>query len=121
MKNMKNMFYAALVAVLTVPGSALAAWNPGQAPAGAQTLPKGSLFDIISNIMNWLLGLLGVFAIIGFVISGILYLTAAGDEAQQKKAKAQMTWSIMGVLVALAGWVVVTAVQALLGGASTTF
>ncbi|MDQ5976696.1 MAG: hypothetical protein QG664_609 [Patescibacteria group bacterium] len=121
MKNMKNMFYAALVAVLTVPGFALAQWTPAVAPAGAGTLPKGSLFNIISNIMNWLLGLLGVFAIIGFVISGILYLTAAGDEAQQKKAKAQMTWSIIGVLVALAGWVIVTAVQALLGGASTTF
>lgn len=120
MKNMKNMFYAVLFTVLSFPVAASAAWSTA-APAGAGTLPKGSLFDIISNIMNWLLGLLGVFAIIGFVISGILYLTAAGDEAQQKKAKAQMTWSIMGVLVALAGWVVVTAVQALLSGSSTTF
>lgn len=117
---MKNMFYVVLFTVLTFPVAASAAWST-TAPTGAGTLPKGSLFDIISNIMNWLLGLLGVFAIIGFVISGVLYLTAAGDEAQQKKAKAQMTWSIMGVLVALAGWVVVTAVQALLSGSSTTF
>jgi hypothetical protein len=120
MKNMKNMFYAALFTVLTFPVVASAAWSTTP-PAGATTLPKGSLFNIISNIMNWLLGLLGVFAIIGFVISGILYLTAAGEEAQQKKAKAQMTWSIIGVLVALSGWVVVMAVQRLLGGSSTTF
>ncbi|MBP7811816.1 MAG: hypothetical protein KA054_03165 [Candidatus Moranbacteria bacterium] len=121
MKNMKNMFYAALVAVVTFPGFALAQWAPATAPTGAGSLPKGSIFNIISKIMNWLLALLGVFAIIGFVIAGILYLTAAGDEAQQKKAKAQMTWSIMGVLVALAGWVVVTAVQAMLGGANARF
>lgn len=114
---MKNMFYAALVAVLTAPTVALAAWST-TAPTGAGTLPTGSIAGIISNIMNWLLGILGVFAIIGFVISGILYLTAAGDEAQQKKAKAQMTWSIMGVLVALAGWVVVLAVQNLLNATS---
>lgn len=117
MKSMKNMFYAALFAVLTVPAAASAAWSTA-APTGATTLPTGSISGIISNIMNWLLGLLGVFAIIGFVISGILYLTAAGDEAQQKKAKAQMTWSIMGVLVALAGWVVVLAVQNLLNASS---
>lgn len=121
MKNMKNMFYMALLTVLVFPIAVSADWTPAVAPSGAGTLPKGSVFDIVTNIMNWLLGLLGVFAVIGFVISGILYLTAAGDEAQQKKAKAQMTWSIMGVLVALAGWVVVTAVQALLGGGSQTF
>lgn len=120
MKTMKDMFYAALLTVLVVPTAASAAWSTTP-PSGAGTLPQGSLFNIISNIMNWLLGLLGVFAIIGFVISGILYLTAAGDEAQQKKAKSQMLWSIMGVLVALAGWVVVLAVQAMLGGTSTTF
>ncbi len=117
---METVRRAALFTVWSFPVAAAAAWST-TAPAGAGTLPTGSLFDIISNIMNWLLGLLGVFAIIGFVISGVLYLTAAGDEAQQKKAKAQMTWSIMGVLVALAGWVVVTAVQALLSGSSTTF
>lgn len=121
MNTIKNMFFAIALAVLVVPVGALAQWNPAAAPAGAGTLPKGSIFDIISNIMNWLLGLLGVFAIIGFVISGILYLTAAGDEKQQEKAKHQMMWSIMGVIAALLGWVIVTAVQAMLGGANPTF
>ena len=121
MNTIKNMFYAAVVAVLTVPGAALAQWAPATAPSGATNLPTGSIFSIISNIMNWLLGLLGIFAIIGFVISGILYLTAAGDEKQQEKAKHQMMWSIMGVIAALLGWVVVTAVQAMLGGTNNVF
>lgn len=120
MNKMKNMFYAATVAVLVAPVAALAQWTTS-APSGATTLPQGSLYNIIGNIMKWLLGILGFIAIIGFVISGIMYLTAAGDEGQQKKAKAQMMWSITGVIVALIGWVVVLAVQNLLGGASATF
>lgn len=117
---MKNMFYAAALAVLSAPAVASAQWTTS-APSGATTLPQGSLYSIIGNIMRWLLGILGFIAIIGFVIAGILYLTAAGDEEQQKKAKKQMFWSITGVIVALIGWVVVLAVQNLLGGSSTTF
>ncbi len=120
MNKMKNMFYTAALSVLVAPVAALAQWSPS-APSGAKDLPQGSLYSIIGNIMNWLLGILGFIAIIGFVISGIMYLTAAGDEGQQKKAKQQMLWSITGVIVALIGWVVVLAVQNLLDGSSTTF
>lgn len=120
MNKMKNMFYAVAVAILAAPAVVSAQWTT-RAPEGARTLPQGSLFDIIQNIMKWLLAILGFIAIIGFVISGILYLTAAGDDDQQKRAKKQMLWSITGVIVALIGWVVVLAVQNLLGGTSTTF
>ena len=115
---MKNLFSAIALAILVAPVAASAQWSKTSPDA---SLPTGSLFDIIKNIMNWLLGILGFIAIIGFVISGIMYLTAAGDEAAQKKAKAQMLWSITGVIVALIGWVIVTAVQALLGGGSAKF
>ena len=57
---------------------------------------------------------------IGFVIAGILYLTAAGNESQAEKAKNAMTYSIIGVIVALVGYVIIQAVSAWLG-TSTTF
>jgi len=68
--------------------------------------------------MLWALGLLGFFAVIGFVISGIMYLVAAGDEDQQKKAKKAMYYSITGVIVGLIGLVVIYAVQKMLGAQS---
>ena len=49
-----------------------------------------------------------------------MYFLAAGDEKSQEKAKNQMTWSIMGVVIGLVGLVVVYAVDALLRG-STNF
>ncbi|MCX6766800.1 MAG: pilin [Candidatus Moranbacteria bacterium] len=79
-------------------------------------LPKTTLLAIITNITSWLLMIIGFVAIIGFIISGILYLTATGDEDQQERAKRAMYYSITGVIVGLAGLVVIYAVGNLLSG-----
>jgi hypothetical protein len=71
--------------------------------------------------MNWLLAILGIFGIIGFVISGILYLTAAGTDDQISTAKNAMKYSIIGVIVALLGFVIIQAVNTLLSGNSSNF
>jgi len=94
-----------------IPVAALAQF---QAP-GNTNLPQSSIFQIIQNIMLWLLGILGFVAVIGFVISGILYLVAAGDEDAQARAKRAMIYSITGVIVGLAGLVILYAAQRLLG------
>lgn len=83
-------------------------------------LPDSPIYDIIAGAMDWLLAILGFIAIIGFVISGILYLTAAGNDGQIKFAKEAMKWSIVGVIVALMGYVIILAVDAWLS-AETTF
>lgn len=77
-------------------------------------LPASSIYNIILNIMRWLLAIFGFVAIIGFVISGVMYLTSAGDDDQQEKAKNQMMWSIIGVIVGLVGFVVLYAVTTML-------
>jgi hypothetical protein len=95
-----------------LPVAALAQFQP---PANTN-LPQSSIFAIIQNVMLWLLGILGFIAVIGFVISGILYLVAAGDEDAQARAKRAMIYSITGVIVGLVGLVILFAVQRLLGG-----
>ena len=79
-------------------------------------LPKGNLTGVISNFTNWILGIFGFLAIISFVVSGIMYFLSAGDDTAQEKAKKQMQWSIMGVVIGLVGLVVIYAVDMLLGG-----
>ena len=64
------------------------------------------------------MAIFGFICIIGFVIAGIMYLLAAGDEKSQEKAKKAMYYSITGVIVGLAGLVIIFAVNALLRGAS---
>jgi hypothetical protein len=100
-------------AVLTFPVLAAAGFSP--TPAGAN-IPGGTITAIIANIMTWLLGLVGFIGVIGFAIAGVLYLTAAGDEDRIAQAKKAMSYSIIGVIVAIVGVVILKAAQTMLGG-----
>lgn len=105
---------AALLAclIMALPVVALAQYA---APTDTQ-LPGASVYDIIKGVMQWILAIVGIIGVIGFAIAGILYLTAAGDETQIDKAKKAMTYSIIGVIVALFGLVALTAVENMLKG-----
>ena len=81
-------------------------------------LPDGSILGIIAHLLYWLLALLGIFGIIGFVISGIMYLVSTGDEDMIKRAKSAMMYSIIGVIVGLMGFVIIQAVDTALMGSS---
>lgn len=81
-------------------------------------LPSGSILGIMSGLLFWLLSIFAIFGIIGFLISGILYLMAGADEGNAEKGKEGMKWSIMGVIVGLSGFIIMQAVSALLSGGS---
>ncbi|MGB3072729.1 MAG: pilin [Candidatus Moraniibacteriota bacterium] len=121
MQKFKKMAIGAVNGlVLLAPATALALTNGSWADRGTTNyqssgLPTGTIYQIISSTLSWLLAILGFIAVIGFVISGILYLTAAGNETQIEKAKSAMTYSIIGVIVALMGYVIIQAVNAWLG------
>lgn len=122
MKQIRQAIYAAFaLALIVAPAVVGAQWTRGKTNAAGSGLPGDSIYNIIQKIMNWLLGILGFIGIIGFVIAGILYLTAAGDETQIEKAKNAMLYSIIGVIVALIGFVIIQAVEGLLktGGGAT--
>jgi hypothetical protein len=84
---------------------------------GLPDSPRG-ITGIVGGIASWLLGLLFFISIIGFIIAGIMYLTAAGDDTRVEKAKKAMMYSIIGVIVGLSGYVIVVAVTAMLSGSS---
>lgn len=121
-KTMKHIAsFVVLTTILTVPAIALGQWQSGINNAQSSGVPEGRVIDIIKNIMNWLLGILGFLGIIGFVISGILYLVSAGDDDGIKRAKSAMVYSIIGVVVALVGFVIIQAVDSLLRASGTSF
>lgn len=76
---------------------------------------------LLMTIMNWLLGILGMIGILAFIISGLQYLTAAGDEKQAETAKRNIQYAIIGVVVALSGYVVVKTIDAVLQGDTSFF
>ena len=118
MKNkIKSAIYVITSAMLILP--AMTTMAAGYAVPTGTNLPTGSVASIITNIMNWLLGLIGAVGVIGFAIAGILYLTAAGDETKIGTAKNAMLYSIIGVLVALAGMVALQFANNLLNASSS--
>ncbi|KKR20339.1 MAG: hypothetical protein UT50_C0018G0008 [Candidatus Moranbacteria bacterium GW2011_GWA2_39_41] len=92
------------------------AWNTNN--LASLGLPSGSILGIISGIMTFLLTALGIFGIIGFIISGILYLISAGEEGMISRAKRAMTWSIVGTIVGLLGYIAIQAIELMLSGYS---
>jgi len=79
-------------------------------------LSTTSIYSILTNLFSWLMGLFTTFAVLAFVISGVQYLTSAGNEELAKTAKTNATNAILGIIVGLSGFIVVRAVAAALSG-----
>lgn len=80
--------------------------------------PSGGIKSILSGVVKWILGIFGFIGIIGFVIAGIMYLVSAGDDTLMKRAKNGMIFSIIGVVIGLAGVVVIQAINTMLNAGS---
>jgi hypothetical protein len=93
----------------------------GWALANPYGLPQGSILGIASNLLFWLLAIFAIAGVVGFVISGIFYLVAAGDEGTAEKGKNGIKWSIIGIIVGLSGFLIMQAVAALLSGGTSKF
>jgi hypothetical protein len=115
------IFFASIYGKLTLAADAdtPTGWDPDA--LSVFNLPEGSISEIISNALFWLLTIFGFLAIIGFVVSGVMYIISSGNEDTMKKAKNAMIYSIIGVLVALSGLVIVYAVNTFLGGTDSEF
>lgn len=81
--------------------------------AGLPTNPD-LVYGIVENIADWLLNIIGILALIGFVISGIQYFLVATDEKMMETAKKTMMASIFGLVVALSGYIVIYTIDTIL-------
>ncbi len=97
------------VLILTSCAHAGEVYIPG--PEVGLPAPSGGIKEILSNLLKWMLEIFGVVAVIGFVISGIQYITAAGNEDTIDTAKRNMQYSIYGVIAVLASFVIIRAIQ----------
>lgn len=67
-------------------------------------------------VLKLLLSIVGSLGIIGLVISGILYVTAAMNAGQAESAKKAMTYSIIGVAVAALSLIILQQITTLITG-----
>lgn len=72
--------------------------------------------QIGTNILNFLLSIVGILGIIGLVLGGTFYLTAAANPKQAEKGREITTYSLVGITIALAAMILVRQIAKLLTG-----
>lgn len=83
----------------------------GQMPTGIENaLP---LKKIIGNAIKFVLSIFGTLAIIGLVVSGIIFATSVKDDSRTQAKKA-MTYSILGILIASSAIILINTIVSLI-------
>ena len=81
-------------------------------PKPVETEAQTNLDDSITNILNWILGLIGVVCVIVMIIGGVQYMTSTGDPGKVKKAKDTIMYAIIGLIVVILAAAIVNFVVA---------
>ncbi|MFH0854857.1 MAG: pilin [bacterium] len=82
----------------------------GKAPAGQEVQ------YLIGRVIKVIMGLVGSIALLMFVYGGFLWMTAAGNDESVKKGKDILIWSVAGLAVIFASYILVYFVLASLMG-----
>lgn len=111
-KTKKLVPYAAVLFFASLPKVVSAGWDVSTLYGFG--LSHNSIAGIITKFLLWTLGLLGFLGVIGFSISGIMYLTSYGDDKRMETAKQAMLYSIIGIVVGLSGLIVIGTINSIL-------
>jgi len=76
-----------------------------QAHTGDQS--TNSVQDTVTTITQILMYAVGIISVVIIIFSGIMYATAAGDEAKVKKAKNGLVGGLVGLGIAILAWTLV--------------
>lgn len=96
-------------------------WQAGICFPGGTGLSNVPVYEILYKLVWWLLAIVGFIGIIAFTISGMQYLLSAGSEEMVKTAKNSMKYSIIGMVVALSGLVIIFFIHDMLAGELVLF
>lgn len=71
--------------------------------AGSLNLPTGDdpVTEVVIPIVKWILGLLGLIAVIMIIYGGYLWLMAGGNEDQVTNAKKTIRAAVIGIAIVL--------------------
>lgn len=62
---------------------------------------------LLTRVINYFLGLVGLLAVLMLVIGGIRYITSGGNEQTIEKAKNTILYAIIGIIIVLLSYAIV--------------
>lgn len=103
-----------LVLLVLLAAAGLAAAQPAEAATQVLALVP-SVEALLTNIRNWIMGILALAATVFLTIGGVRYLLANGDPGEVEKAKGSFRNAAFGFLLAAAAPIVVDVLRGLVG------
>ncbi|WP_024875928.1 pilin [Saccharomonospora piscinae] len=103
---------------VTLLGTVVAVQLAAATPASAEALvvaQPASLDQVITNLRNFLIGLLVGLATLFLTIGGVRYLAADGDPGEVERAKKSLRNALIGYGLAMLAPLLVTILQGLVG------
>lgn len=110
------IFGVIIIAVLTMPVLEVAAFEKGCKTSDNALLPNPLCAKLFSQLVASIADLaikIGIpIAVIFIIYSGLLFVTARGNETKLATAKTSITWAIIGTAILLGAWVIAEVLQA---------
>lgn len=107
-----GLMVGALTLVSAFPVASAALINPSDSPSAITeaTGGEGSIRRLVLKIVNFFLGFLGILAVIMVIYGGVTYVTAAGQDEAIGNAKKIILYSVVGIIVILLSFAIVSTV-----------
>lgn len=68
---------------------------------------KNSLYDLLKNVVDLLLTVVGIISVIMIIIGGFRYTTSGGDAGQTKSARDTIIYAVAGLVIAIMAFAIV--------------
>ncbi|WP_225732213.1 MULTISPECIES: pilin [unclassified Nocardia] len=95
----------------------VACGSAGAHPVSVSVLAVAdSLDQVLTNLRNWLVGILALIATVCLTVGGARYLICAGDPSEVERAKTALKAACLGYALAMLAPVVVAVLKSIVGG-----
>lgn len=79
-------------------------------------VPKNTADGLLTDFLMWLLAIFTLLAVISFIVSGLMFLFSGADKNLADKARSGVSYSIIGIVVALSAYIVIFLINSILSG-----
>ena len=99
--------------------SAASIVNQGVCVGGLNCTAGGNVNDLIKTVIQWMLGIAFGIAVLFLIIGGFWYITSGGNEETAEKGKNTVVNALIGIVIIVLAFVIVSVVANLVGSAGS--
>ncbi len=76
-------------------------------PSLTDPLKNRDIPDLVGGIIQYVLGIIGILALVMFIYGGILWMTSGGSAEKIKKGKDTIVWAVLGLAIVFLSYAIV--------------